>query len=85
MLKSIYITGLEPRSGKSIVALGFMEQLSGRVKSVGVFRPVIADGSSPDQLITLMTERYHQTQGKGGNLLRDRRGSGPDRERGQGQ
>jgi len=59
MSKSLYITGLEPRSGKSVVALGFMEQLSGRLKSVGVFRPVIAEGGGPDQLITLLTEQYH--------------------------
>ena len=44
MIKSLYITSLEPRSGKSIVALGFMEQLTGRVKNVGVFRPVIPEG-----------------------------------------
>ena len=59
MLKSLYITSLEPRSGKTIVALGFMEQLSGRLKNVGVFRPVINEGGGPDKLITLMTDRYH--------------------------
>ena len=59
MSKSLYITSLEPGSGKTIVALGFMEQLSGRLKSVGVFRPVIAEGNSPDRLITLMTGLYH--------------------------
>ncbi len=59
MSKSLYITSLEPGSGKTIVALGFMEQLSGRLKSVGVFRPVIAEGTSPDRLITLMMGLYH--------------------------
>jgi phosphate acetyltransferase len=61
MSKSLYITSLEPGSGKSIVALGFMEQLSGRLKSVGVFRPVITGGPEADRFITLMTERYHLT------------------------
>jgi phosphate acetyltransferase len=59
MLKSLYITSLEPESGKTIVALGFMEQLSGRLKNVGVFRPVINVGGGHDKLITLMTDRYH--------------------------
>ncbi len=59
MLKSLYITGLEPGSGKSVVALGFMEQLTGRLKSVGVFRPVTAGGTDADRLIALMTGLYH--------------------------
>jgi phosphate acetyltransferase len=59
MTKSLYITSLEPGSGKSIVALGFMEQLSGRLKNVGVFRPVISEESGPDRIITLMTGLYN--------------------------
>jgi phosphate acetyltransferase len=59
MPKSIYITGLEPGSGKTLVALGFMEQLSGRLKSVGLFRPVLADSGVPDRIIALMTSLYH--------------------------
>ncbi len=59
MSKSLYITSLEPGSGKTIVALGFMEQLSGRLKSVGLFRPVIAEGTGPDRLITFMSDLYH--------------------------
>jgi phosphate acetyltransferase len=59
MAKSLYITSLEPGSGKTIVALGFMEQLSGSLGSVGVFRPVIAEDSGPDRIITLLTDLYH--------------------------
>jgi phosphate acetyltransferase len=59
MTKSLYITSLEPRSGKSIVALGFMEQLSGRLKNVGIFRPIVTEREGKDKLITLMTDRYH--------------------------
>ncbi len=59
MSKSLYITSLEPGSGKTIIALGFMEQLSGHLKSVGVFRPVIAEGTGPDRLITFMSDLYH--------------------------
>jgi phosphate acetyltransferase len=59
MYKSLYITGLEPGSGKAVVALGFMEQISARPGTVGLFRPVIMEGGGPDRLITLMTDRYH--------------------------
>jgi phosphate acetyltransferase len=59
MSKSLYITSLEPGSGKTIVALGFMEQLSGRLKSVGLFRPVIAEGTGPDRLLAFMSGLYH--------------------------
>ena len=59
MSNSLYITSIEPRSGKAVAALGFMEQLSGRLKSVSVFRPVIAEGSGPDRLIALLTDFYH--------------------------
>jgi len=55
MAKSLFITSMEAQSGKTPVALGFMEQLSGRLKSVSVFRPVISEGSGPDRLIALMT------------------------------
>jgi len=58
MPKSLYITSSEPESGKTIVALGLMEQLSGRLKRVGVFRPVIVQGGGPDRLIKLMTDLY---------------------------
>ncbi len=58
MAKSLYIAGLEPESGKAIAALGFMEQLSGRLKSVSVFRPVIFEDRGPDRLIALVTDLY---------------------------
>jgi phosphate acetyltransferase len=61
MHKSLYITSLEAGSGKAVVALGFMEQLSGRLGSVGLFRPVIAEDSGQDRIITLLSERYHLT------------------------
>lgn len=59
MVKSLYITSLEQESGKAVAALGLLEQLCGRFKSVSVFRPVLAEGKGPDDLITIMTERYH--------------------------
>jgi phosphate acetyltransferase len=55
---SLYIAGLEPGSGKALTALGFMEELSGRLKRVCVFRPVIFDDSGPDRLTALVTGLY---------------------------
>ncbi len=56
--KNIYITGAEPRSGKSVVALGLMELLSSRTNRLGFFRPVIRDEGGPDPVIDLMRARY---------------------------
>ncbi|MFL7839072.1 MAG: phosphate acetyltransferase [Candidatus Promineifilaceae bacterium] len=41
MTDSIYLTTIEPYSGKSLVSLGIMELLLRRTPNVGVFRPVI--------------------------------------------
>ncbi|MFN2135016.1 MAG: phosphate acetyltransferase [Candidatus Promineifilaceae bacterium] len=41
MTNSIYLTTIEPYSGKSLVSLGIMEVLLRRTPNVGVFRPVI--------------------------------------------
>lgn len=40
MNHGIYITSGEPGSGKSVVVLGIMEMLSGRMGKVGSSRPV---------------------------------------------
>ena len=66
MSNSLYITSLEPRSGKAIAALGFMEQLAGHLKSVGVFRPISADECGPDRIITLLKSLYHGEFPEGG-------------------
>jgi phosphate acetyltransferase len=59
MLRSLYIAGLEPGSGKAVTALGLMEQLSGRLRNVCVFRPVLFEDGVPDRFISLMTGLYH--------------------------
>ena len=49
MGSSVYIASVEGFTGKSTVALGVLEQLSRRVKRVGVFRPIVrADTSRHD-------------------------------------
>ncbi len=43
MATSLYIASLEPRAGKSVVALGLMELLSARIERLAYFRPVVPD------------------------------------------
>ena len=56
--QNIYITAMGPYSGKSIVALGFMEMLSARLARIGFFRPIIRGGEEADPQIELMRDRY---------------------------
>jgi phosphate acetyltransferase len=59
MAHSLYIAGIEPGSGKSLVALGVMEMLLQRVRQIGYFRPVIPSKEIPDNNIQLIDNRYH--------------------------
>lgn len=65
MPKSLYITSLEPQSGKTIAAVGFMEQLTGHLKSVGVFRPIGRQGCD-DPVFALLGTLYHGEFPEGG-------------------
>jgi phosphate acetyltransferase len=58
MTRNLYVTAMEARSGKSVVALGLMELLSSRVAKPGFFRPIVPSGSVPDPQIELMRRRY---------------------------
>ena len=58
MRNALYVTSMQARSGKAVVALGLMELLTRQVERVAIFRPVIASGSVPDPLIELLRERY---------------------------
>lgn len=58
MSDTLYVTSMQARSGKAVVALGLMEMLVGQVDRIAVFRPVIADSAEPDPLIELLRERY---------------------------
>lgn len=59
MANSLYIVGIEPGSGKSVISLGIMEMLSRRIRNAGYFRPVIPSGSTPDNNIRLIQTRYN--------------------------
>jgi phosphate acetyltransferase len=56
MARNLYVTAMEPQSGKSVVALGVMELLKPRVERLGFFRPVIP--SEPDPQLELIRQRY---------------------------
>jgi phosphate acetyltransferase len=58
MSKNLYIATMEPRGGKSVVALGIMELLSRRLHKIGFFRPIIPDVER-DNNIQLILSRYN--------------------------
>jgi phosphate acetyltransferase len=58
VVHNLYITAMEPASGKSIVALGLMQTLAGRSRRAGFFRPIVADGDQPDPQIELIRRRF---------------------------
>ena len=58
MANSLYIAGIEPGSGKSMVALGVMELLSRHISKIGYFRPIIPSKATPDNNIELIRKRY---------------------------
>jgi phosphate acetyltransferase len=56
--RKLYVTAMEPQSGKSVVALGLMELLSARVERLGFFRPIVPSSDEPDAQIELIRRRY---------------------------
>ncbi|MEN6614954.1 MAG: phosphate acetyltransferase [Syntrophorhabdus sp.] len=58
MSRSLYISSLEGRSGKALVACALMEHLSGRFGHVSVFRPVITGDAGSDKIIALLTSFF---------------------------
>jgi phosphate acetyltransferase len=56
LARNLYITAMEPHSGKTVVALALMELLSRRVERLGFFRPVVP--AEPDAPIELIRRRY---------------------------
>jgi phosphate acetyltransferase len=58
LTRKLYVTAMEPQSGKSVVALGLMELLSARVERLGFFRPIVPSSDEPDAQIELIRRRY---------------------------
>jgi len=62
MSKNLYISAIEARSGKSLVALGIMELIKRNVRKVSFFKPIInidAESKEVDNEITLISKYYH--------------------------
>lgn len=59
MSKNLYITALEPYSGKSMVTLGIMEFLVRNLGRVAFFRPIIDHNEQPDEVIHLIATHYN--------------------------
>src|SRR4051812_22353397 len=53
MTPGVFVTGSEPASGKSAVALGVQQLLARRIGRLGVFRPVVAH-SEHDPILDLL-------------------------------
>ncbi|MFZ4700050.1 MAG: phosphotransacetylase family protein, partial [Candidatus Methylumidiphilus sp.] len=62
MTKGLYITSAEPYSGKTIMVLGLMEFLVGRIGRIGFFRPLIHNHRKVDPFISLIMSRYQMPQ-----------------------
>ncbi len=59
MSNNLYITALEPHSGKSIVTLGVMEFLVRNIGQVAFFRPIINRKDQDDEVIKLISKHYN--------------------------
>ena len=61
MSNNLYITSTEARSGKSLISLGVMEMLLGKIDRVGFFRPIINMDQglkNQDNDINLISSRF---------------------------
>ena len=57
--RAIYISSLEPKSGKLMVTLGMMELVSRVVEKIGFFRPIIRSRDPRDNDLELILKRYN--------------------------
>jgi phosphate acetyltransferase len=56
--RSVYVTAMEPGSGKSAVVLGLTEVLSRRAARLAFYRPFVTSANTPDPAIELIRHRY---------------------------
>jgi phosphate acetyltransferase len=59
MSKAIYIASSEPYSGKSVVSLGLMNMLVGKIKKIAYFKPVIRENEEDNKDIYIQTMIDH--------------------------
>ena len=62
MAHSLYITGTEGSSGKTVVTLGLMHFLQSQVRKVAFFRPIIdsEDEARRDSSINLILKHFER-------------------------
>ncbi len=62
MARNVYVTAMEPGSGKSAVVLGLTEMLSRHAERLAFYRPLIASADTPDPAVELARHRYRLAQ-----------------------
>jgi phosphate acetyltransferase len=60
--RSVYVTAMEPGSGKSAVVLGLTEVLSRDAAHLAFYRPFVTSAAVPDPAIELIRDRYRLAQ-----------------------
>jgi phosphate acetyltransferase len=60
--RSVYVTAMEPGSGKSAVVLGLTEVLSRDAAQLAFYRPFVTSAATPDPAIELIRDRYRLAQ-----------------------
>src|SRR5436190_14968460 len=55
MSKAIYITSSEPNSGKSVITLGLMNMLAGKIKNIAFFKPIVNDSRETSKDVHIET------------------------------
>ena len=63
--RSVYVTAMEPGSGKSAVVLGLTEVLSRHAARLAFYRPFVRSADVPDPAIELIRHRYRLSGGAG--------------------
>lgn len=54
---ALFVIAAEGQSGKSVIALGIVDDLARRVGVVGIFRPVVQNDDDHDEIIDLLAHR----------------------------
>lgn len=61
-VKGLYLTSASPYSGKTFIALGLLDFLTGRVGKIGLFRPLVHSSWQSDTFIQLIQSRFQLHQ-----------------------
>jgi phosphate acetyltransferase len=59
MTNAIYLTTIEPYSGKSIIALGLVNLLASKTEKIGYFKPVISKDAEKDRHLDTISSHFN--------------------------